>query len=143
MLLKWGNGTWNDVKRWVSVAAGAAIIAYALTGHRRPGRYVLAALPLLYRGITGHCPLYSSLSMNTRATSTDTRTALKDERGVRVFESVEIESPVAELYRFWRQLENLPRFMTDLERVTESSPRRSQGRQRCSGKDRRVACGNH
>jgi uncharacterized membrane protein len=115
----------DDVERWVSVAAGAAIIAYALTGHRRPGGYVLAALPLLYRGITGHCPLYSSLNLNPRATKTDTRSALRDEGGVQVFESVEIERPVAELYRFWRQLGNLPRFMTNLERVTESSPRRS------------------
>lgn len=114
-----------DVERWASVAAGAAIIAYALTGSRRPGGYLLAAMPLLYRGVTGHCPLYSSLSMNTRVSGTDTRTALKDDGGVRVFESVHIERPVAELYRFWRRFENLPRFMTNLERVTESSPRHS------------------
>jgi uncharacterized membrane protein len=115
----------GDVERWVSVAAGAGIIAYALTGRRRSGGYLLAALPLLYRGITGHCPLYSSLSLNTRVSGTDTRTALRDEGGERVLESVEIERPAADLYRFWRRFENLPRFMTNLERVTELSPRRS------------------
>ena len=28
--------------------------------------------------------------------------------------------PVADVYRFWRRLENLPQFMTHLDRVTEA-----------------------
>ena len=33
--------------------------------------------------------------------------------------------PVADVYRFWRRLENLPRFMTHLDRVTEGSDGKS------------------
>jgi len=32
---------------------------------------------------------------------------------------VRLEKPVSDIYRFWRRLENLPRFMTHLDRVTE------------------------
>jgi uncharacterized membrane protein len=37
--------------------------------------------------------------------------------GVIVEESVVINRPISELYRFWRNLENLPRFMSHLESV--------------------------
>ena len=47
------------------------------------------------------------------------QTALGGERGVHVRESIRLELPVADVYRFWRRLENLPRFMTHLDRVTE------------------------
>ena len=49
------------------------------------------------------------------------RAALGGERGVHVRESIRLEVPVADVYRFWRRLENLPRFMTHLDRVTETS----------------------
>ena len=35
-------------------------------------------------------------------------------------ESIRLEVPLAAAYGFWRRLENLPRFMTHLDRVTES-----------------------
>jgi uncharacterized membrane protein len=42
-----------------------------------------------------------------------------------VRESVRLELPVAEVYRFWRRLEHLPRFMRHLNRVTELTDGRS------------------
>lgn len=36
-----------------------------------------------------------------------------------VRESIHVDVPVAEVYRFWRRLENLPRVMSHLQRVTE------------------------
>jgi uncharacterized membrane protein len=38
--------------------------------------------------------------------------------GIKVEESVTINRPVLEVYRFWRNFENLPRFMDHLEAVT-------------------------
>ena len=40
-------------------------------------------------------------------------------------ESIRIERPVEDLYRFWRNLSDLPRFMSHLERVDELGDRRS------------------
>jgi uncharacterized membrane protein len=38
-----------------------------------------------------------------------------------VRESVVLELPIADVYRFWRRLDNLPRFMAHLETVTEDA----------------------
>ena len=57
--------------------------------------------------------------------SDNTKTALGGVRGVHVRESIRLEVPLADVYGFWRRLENLPRFMTHLDRVTESSDGKS------------------
>ncbi|MFX7870678.1 SRPBCC family protein, partial [Acinetobacter baumannii] len=44
---------------------------------------------------------------------------------VHVEQSMLIQKPAEELYRFWRHLENLPRIMTHLESVTRTDERRS------------------
>jgi len=49
----------------------------------------------------------------------DSRAALSGDRGVHVRESIRLERPIDEVYRFWRRLENLPQFMTYLEQVTD------------------------
>ena len=108
----------SEFERWASIAAGAGLAVYGLTRLKRNGwmHTGLGAL-LLRRGITAHCDVYEALGMNTAADPDDTRAALRGPRGVNVLESVTINRPIAELYRFWRNLENLPRFMRHLEAV--------------------------
>jgi uncharacterized membrane protein len=108
----------SDVEKWVSLAAGAGLAVYGLTRARKGG-WMLAALGgmLVERGTTGHCRLYHALGMNTAGTGEDTRQALGGSAGTHVEESVSINRPISELYRFWRNLENLPRFMHHLESV--------------------------
>jgi uncharacterized membrane protein len=116
----------GEVERWSSVATGAAMMAYGLMRRSRAGTWLAAAaLPLVYRGLTGHCPVYSTLGVTTAGSPSDTRVALAGDRGINVHESIRLEKPVEEVYRFWRRLENLPRFMTNLERVTELGDGRS------------------
>jgi ferritin-like metal-binding protein YciE/uncharacterized protein YndB with AHSA1/START domain len=50
----------------------------------------------------------------------ETKTDLGGDGGIRVRESVRLEVPVEHVYRYWRRLENLPRFMTHLNRVTQT-----------------------
>jgi uncharacterized membrane protein len=83
-----------------------------------------SSAPLLYRGVTGRWPSMLQAGWS----SSDTKTALRGERGVHVRESVQLEVPVAEVYAFWRRLENLPRVMSHLDRVTEMSGRTSRWR---------------
>ena len=108
----------SDTERWLSMAGGAGLTAYGLTRGRTPG-WVLAGLGALLfrRGMSGHCDIYHLLGLNSAGTGEDTRQALGGSAGVLVEESVIINRPVAELYRFWRNLENLPRFMSHLESV--------------------------
>ena len=107
----------SDIERWISIGAGAALALYGLT--RRRGGWVLAGLGvwLVQRGTSGHCHTYSLLGISTAGSAGDTRQALGGRAGVNVEETVVINRPVHELYRFWRNLENLPRFMTHLESV--------------------------
>jgi uncharacterized membrane protein len=117
----------SEPERWFSVGAGAAMIVYGLSRRRASG-IVLAGFGagLLRRGATGHCHTYELFGINTAGTRQDTRRALGGSAGVNVEESMTINRPPDALYRFWRNLENLPRFMTHLEsveRITETLSR--------------------
>jgi uncharacterized membrane protein len=50
--------------------------------------------------------------------NSDTRQQLGGERGIHVLESVTIKRPINELYRFWRDFENLPTLMEHLKSVS-------------------------
>ncbi len=108
----------SDVERWLSMAAGVGLAAYGASRRRASGWALAGMGALLFRrGMTGHCQTYEMLGFNTAGTGEDTRRALRGSAGVTVDESVIINRQVSELYRFWRNLENLPRFMSHLESV--------------------------
>jgi uncharacterized membrane protein len=76
------------------------------------GGLALAALggAFMYRGLTGHCHAYRALGLNT-AEPHGPATAIPAGHGIKVEKAVTINRSPEELYRFWRNLENLPRFM--------------------------------
>jgi uncharacterized membrane protein len=114
----------SDFERWASIAAGAGLAAYGLSRLKSIGwLYAGAGALLLRRGVTAHCDLYDAIGVNTAGTADDTRAALRGPRGINVLESVTINRPIELLYRFWRNLENLPQFMrhlTSVEKVTDT-----------------------
>jgi uncharacterized membrane protein len=135
---QWGDGANGSrvnvgrLERMVSMVAGGALAAYGLKRKSTPGgAAALAAAALLHRGATGHCHLYNALGIN-RANGhahghgtgeiadrgSNTRQKLGGARGIHVEESVTINRPIAEVYRFWRNFENLPQFMQHLESVS-------------------------
>jgi uncharacterized membrane protein len=117
----------GPVERWLSVAVGGALAAYALKRRTVPGgTAALAGAALLYRGATGHCDVYQALGVNRAADhgtgvvadiGSDTRRQLGGSAGIHVEESISINRPVADVFRFWRNFENLPKFMKHLESV--------------------------
>jgi uncharacterized membrane protein len=118
------GSTVADVERWGSLVGAAVLVAYGLSRRSLPGAWlVAAAAPLAYRGLAGQWPQLPSRVEAWGAPQT--RRALAGSRGIQVRESVRLERPLAEVYRFWRTLENLPRFMTHLERVTDLGEGRS------------------
>jgi uncharacterized membrane protein len=112
----------NETERWASLIGGTSLVAYGLSKRDWKG-LSLAALGggVLWRGITGHSGLYQLLGVNTFVKScgkgTGRGTSVPYELGIRVDESIRINKPPAEVYRFWRKLDNLPKFMDHLERV--------------------------
>jgi uncharacterized membrane protein len=112
----------SDAENWFALGSGAVLLLVGASRRSATGAFLAASsAPLLYRGITGHWPALA----NNFTRSDNTKTALAGTRGVHVRESIRLEVPLPEVYGFWRQLENLPRFMTHLDRVTESSDGKS------------------
>ena len=106
------NVTARQVEDWAVLSSGALLLLYGASRRSRRGVWAaVASAPLLYRGITGQWPIPPA--------SSDTRIALSGDRGLRVREAVRLNVPIDEVYRFWRRLENLPRFMTYLTEVRE------------------------
>jgi len=118
LALEGSNRNLSEFERWTSLAAGTGLAIYGLTRLQNRG-WLYAALGgyLLRRGATAHCDIYEALGVNTSGLSSDTRAALGGSRGTHVLESITINRPIEELYRFWRNLENLPQFMRHLESV--------------------------
>lgn len=111
----------SDTENWLALGTGALLLMVGASQRSAYGACLaVASGPLLYRGITGRWP--GILDNRVRG---NTKTALAGERGMHVRESIRLERPVADVYGFWRRLEDLPRFMTHLDRVTEMSPRQS------------------
>jgi uncharacterized membrane protein len=77
---------------------------------------------LVYRGVTGHCSVYGALGASTRDIG---RRKVNTDRAAKVEKNIVINRPAAELYRFWRDLANLPRFMKHVESVLVKDNRHS------------------
>jgi uncharacterized membrane protein len=114
----------GQAERWATIAAGGALGVFGLTRDSLPG-YLLAGVGgmLLYRGLTGHCQMYQALDINTAHPRENPRTSIPTGEGVQIEDSVTINRPAAELFRFWRNFENLPRVMKHLESVKAEGKR--------------------
>jgi uncharacterized membrane protein len=106
-------------ERYISLLGGVAMIWLAM--RQRGMATLLMSLiggEMIYRGVTGNCPIYSGLKINTAVKTNEQAVSVPHEQGIHVTKSVTINRPVEELYSFWRNFENLPRIMNHLESVT-------------------------
>jgi uncharacterized membrane protein len=125
-----GRANLIEAERWAALIGGGVLAAYGLT-RRSWGGWTLAAAggTLLYRGATGHWPAGNGHDAAAQAAGPrpgDRPLASLPRPGIRVEKSVTIHRPPEDLYRFWRDFENLPRFMKHLESVTVIDSRRSR-----------------
>jgi uncharacterized membrane protein len=107
-------------ERMLAIVAGAVLLGYAWT--RKSKSLGAASVGLLLRGATGYCPAYGAMGIN----HADTKQALSGARGVHIRESVTINKPAEEIYRFWRQLDRLPEVMPHLAKVEQLDTKRSR-----------------
>jgi uncharacterized membrane protein len=115
----------GDTERLASALGGGALAAYGLS-RGTLGGLALAVLggSLVQRGVTGHCSLYGALGVNT-AEKHGARASIPATHGVKVEHSITVLRPREELFRFWRNFENLPRVMRHLESVRNTGGNRS------------------
>jgi uncharacterized membrane protein len=99
-------------ERGVSIAAGSYLLYKGVKNlYRHPLLGLLGTAAggfLLLRGATGVCPLYKKLGRDTT-----------DPEAINITERITVNAPKASVYSFWRDLSNLPKFMTHLKSVEE------------------------
>ncbi|MDB5003851.1 MAG: hypothetical protein JWQ34_2076 [Mucilaginibacter sp.] len=100
----------NWPERYISIATGVKLTFSGLGNlFSSPLISILklgAGGYLLNRGVSGHCAIYSKIGKDTQEpVNINIRTAFT------------INKPRQEVYKFWRQLDNLPLFMNHLENI--------------------------
>jgi uncharacterized membrane protein len=104
----------------ISAAAGAFLLSSGLSNlFKSPiSALVRTAIGgvLLYRGASGHCPIYAGLGKTKGVTHT---------QSINIRTSLIVNKPKDEVYAFWRKLENLPLFMKHIASVTEIDAKHS------------------
>lgn len=116
----------DEGERWASLVGGSLLLVFGLSRGGRAG--AVAAVgggALIYRAARGHSQLYEALGLASAPTHVAPVTNLMHRRGITVRRAITINKPVEEVYAFWRDFENLPRFMQHLESVVRDDDRRS------------------
>lgn len=114
----------GEAERWLSGIVGAAMVVGGLK-ERSLGGLAWAAVggALIYRGATGHCGLYQRLGMSTLGgRNPAVKWAKGAHRGVLARREITVERPLGEVYAFWRDFTNFPKFMAHVESVHETGP---------------------
>lgn len=105
-----------ELENQAALGVGAMLLFLGARKGRLAGLgLIAAAAPFFYRAATGRWPQMLTADW----ASDDPKVALAADRGIHVRESVRLELPIADVYRYWRRLDNLPRFMQHLDAVTE------------------------
>lgn len=99
----------SERERVFSLLSGGVLLWKSLGGKKGLSfPKMLTAGFLLYRGITGNCPAYTAMGRPKLANPV---------KNLNIRISLLINKPVKEVYNYWRNLENLPAFISHLENV--------------------------
>ncbi len=109
----------GEPERVVSVISGSVAAILGLTRGNLAGvALALTGAEAIRRGVTGHCYVYQAMGINTATTGLSDQVSVPHNAGIRVDKSITVNRPVEELYNYWRNFENLPRFMEHLKSVS-------------------------
>lgn len=125
-----GSRNVGDMQRLLSGIAGSGLVVDGLRRRSWLGiALAIGGASLLYRAASGFCPAFGVLGIDMSSRSSETnrlgRRKVHTGESTKIRQSIEINRPANELYRFWRSLENLPRIMSHLESVEVISDRLS------------------
>ena len=108
----------GDVQQVLSVIAGMVFLASGLPRRNWLGAaLVTIGGGLLYRAISGYCPAFGAMGIDTsggnrlgRSSNTNRlgRRKVHTDRATKIQRAIEVNRPPNEMYRFWRSLDNLP-----------------------------------
>lgn len=112
------NVGWNE--RLASATIGAFLLSSGISNlFKHPIKGLIKTAlgsTLLYRGMSGNCPFYTSIGKTKDVRHT---------AAINIRTGLIVNKPKDEVYAFWRKLENLPLFMKHLASVTEIDTKHS------------------
>jgi uncharacterized membrane protein len=113
----------TQIDRWGYVGAGLALLAWGLQRRTlaRGGALGIGGW-LLYQAYTGNNPMFKPLGIRVNRNPAESEAS----ETILVDETITIGKPRADIYRFWRDLNNLNRFAPDLQSVEVLDERRSR-----------------
>lgn len=112
------------IEQVLSIGIGSGLIAFGLTQRGKGGMLpILAGGSLLLHGLSSHSHLYEAIGVD-ESYGTPIRHPLN--RIVHFRKSICINRSAADIYAFWRDLKNLPRFMHNIVAVEELDDTRSR-----------------
>jgi uncharacterized membrane protein len=111
-------------ERLMSGLAGAALVVLSLRAKRLRPVLLPVATGLIAKAFTGR-PTKRRARSASRKDRVSPVASVGRGHGIKVEQRVTINRPVLEVFRFWRNFENLPRFMDHLESVTVIDETRS------------------
>lgn len=106
----------STLERVAMITSGAYLLYKGASQNEKSIAKISTGGAMLMRGISGYCPVYDAVDhlKNDKASNINIRL------------SNIINKPVDEVYAFWRELENLPKFMNHLRSVKTLSPTLSE-----------------
>lgn len=107
----------GEGQRVVSAVAGSLLLYFVARKHPGKTLLLLGSSYLLYRAISGHCPITDLIKEGSRTGHA---------ANINVRTHIIVNRPRPEVYAFWRRLENWPLFMQHLESVDELDGRDSR-----------------
>lgn len=116
----------DNAERWFSVLGGGALALYGLARRDLGGlALALGGGLLIQRGWSGHCMMYEALGFDTAHPHPGPATSVRASHGYKLEKSVTINASPEKLFSYWRNLENLPRFMKHIKSVRNTGGNRS------------------
>lgn len=119
----------GSFERIGSAVGGGALIALGVKqGGILGSLLAIVGGGLALRGLTGHCQVYDAMNINTSDETTNPKSPFHNgflNQKIHISKSVTINKSPAELYNFWHDFENLPKFMNHLESVKNLGEKRS------------------
>jgi uncharacterized membrane protein len=115
----------GKTERIISIASGAVLAAIGLRKFDKEGlALTIAGGALVLRGASGFCPVNAMIDRDTANTTP---------KAITIRKSLIVNKPRSEVYAYWRQLENLPRFMTHLSEVVQIDNLKSKWKAKIPG----------
>jgi uncharacterized membrane protein len=100
----------GEGQRIVSAVGGSLLVYYVAKKHKADSLLLLGGAYLLYRAISGHCPITAAWKATHHR---------HHPSNINVRTQVIVNRPREEVYAFWRSLENWPLFMRHISNVDE------------------------